>query len=136
MNKLLWRYTCTMSGAGVFSILLFFGLGTSLDWLQRGICFVPFDFWGLRLYRWGGIPFWFVGMLSIIVVHTIFSFKLAFVTASLELPGRGPWGGRASEVRAHAPVHFMKILAVDTVYVVFLLGIYYFVAANPRSIWI
>ncbi len=136
MNNILWRYTLMMLAAGIFSILLFFGLGTCLDELQKGLHFFRFDFWNFRIHKWGGLPFWFVGMLSIIVVHMIIFFKLAFVTASLQLPGRGTWGGRASEVRAHAPVHFMKILAIDIIYVICLIVVYYYLAANPWHVWI
>jgi len=120
-----------MIAAGIFSIFFFFALGTSLDWIQTGIYYRTHDFWELRLYRWGGIPFWFLGMLSIIAVHAFFLFKLAFLTASLELPWRGPWGGRAGAIRAYAPVHFLKILAVDIIYVVFLILVYYFLASHP-----
>ncbi len=137
MNKLLWHYTLMMLGAGIFSLLLFFGLGFAIDRVaHRGLFFFPLDFWGFRIHKWGGIPFWFVGMLSIIVVHMIIFFKLAFVTASVQLPGRGPWGGRASEVRAHAPMHFMKILAIDVIYIICLIVVYYYLAANPWHVWI
>lgn len=131
MNRLYWRYTWAMIAAGVFSIFFFFGLGTCLDSIQAGVYYRTQDFWALRIYRWGGMPFWFLGMLSIILVHAFLLFRLAFLTASLELPWRGLLGGRGGAIRAYAPVHFLKILAVDIIYVIFLILIYHGLATHP-----
>lgn len=131
ISRVYWRYIWSMIAAGIFSIFFFFALGTSLDWIQTGIYYQNQAFWELRFDRWGGIPFWFLGMLSIIAFHAFFLFRLAFLTASLELPWRGSWGGRTGAVRAYAPVHFLKILSMDIIYVVFLTLVYYFLASHP-----
>lgn len=128
MNRFYWRYTWSMLGAGVFSIALFFALGAWLCWVKEQRYYSGEGFWDLHLHHWGGIPFWFLGMLSIIAVHAVFLFRLAFLTASLELPWRRAISNGPPMIRTFLPVHFLKILSVDILYVVFLVLTYHFLS--------
>lgn len=108
------RHIEAMVGLGFVAVLGLLALGLLADFATCDYAPAGTGFFELRVRLFGGIAYWLLSVLALLVVHSLVLARHALLWARLEMPWGGhPWRPRAFQLEV--PLPLLHAIGADTV---------------------